>query len=335
MKIFGKRKSKPANEGTDQASKAASAEQDVAAPEAAEADDNINIPSYFSNVDANSEPKKKKPKKNPSNEINGEEMETLLNMDYEKLNSKQRRLVRRYKERSGDDDHDDVVVDGKKSVDVDNSAVGGGDVVETEGEEVNIDGKVETIHKKAEPKTSMTDTTEPDKSTAMNDNEKELLTKLEGLNSKQRRQFLRQLRNDNPNNVDIDKLEEEAKRIAERNIQESKDTERQSQTPKKEEAKQIDTTKPPSSSSSSSKKKKKPKDLSHLTPEEIARREKQRQMQIEAAERRARGEDLNNGHRHPLNSERRRANRRKPARKAQSNARKEFNSVGFQMRKSG
>ena len=328
MKIFGKRKSKPADEGTDNASTATSSEQAAAVPTtaAAEAADNVNIPSYFSS-DVNEPKKKKKPKKNPSNEINGEEMETLLKMDYEQLNSKQRRLVRRYKERSGDDV---AAADAEKTVDADNSADVGSELVEKENKEANNVGTNETMQKTVEIKPSQSDKTEPDKSTAMNTDEKELLAKLEGLNSKQRRQFLRQLRNDNPNNIDIEKLEEEAKRIAERNIQDSKDTERQSQTPKKEEPKQVD-----SKPSSSNKKKKKPKDLSHLTPEEIARREKQRQMQIEAAERRARGEDLNHGHRHPLNSERRRANRRKPARKSQSNVRKEFNSVGYQMRKSG
>jgi len=59
------------------------------------------------------------------------------------------------------------------------------------------------------------------------------------------------------------------------------------------------------------KKKTKMKDLSHLPPEERARREEQRKMQQEAAERRQAGEVLT---RHPLNSERRRANRRKPGR---------------------
>lgn len=63
-------------------------------------------------------------------------------------------------------------------------------------------------------------------------------------------------------------------------------------------------------------KKKKRKDFSHLPPEERARREKQRQMQQEARKRRE--EELEEtgtlSTRHPLNSERRRANRRKPGR---------------------
>jgi hypothetical protein len=70
---------------------------------------------------------------------------------------------------------------------------------------------------------------------------------------------------------------------------------------------------------------KKKQNWSHLPDEERVRREKQRQMQKEAAERRAmnlraaaegsNGIDCNsNSKRHPLNSERRRANRRKPKR---------------------
>ena len=64
-------------------------------------------------------------------------------------------------------------------------------------------------------------------------------------------------------------------------------------------------------------------------------------MQIEAAERRAAGlVDMN---RHPLNSERRRANRRKPGRAALiAKAKREkvaeranFNAYGYHMRKGG
>ena len=77
-----------------------------------------------------------------------------------------------------------------------------------------------------------------------------------------------------------------------------------------------------------------------MPPEERARREKQREMQKEAAERRASGEVLT---RHPLNSERRRANRRKPGKagkyalykkqmkEKQENV-KEFNAGGYHMR---
>lgn len=62
----------------------------------------------------------------------------------------------------------------------------------------------------------------------------------------------------------------------------------------------------------SKKKRKKEVDWSNLPPEERLRREEQRKKQIEAAERRVRGEDKTPGYKHPLNSERRRANKRKP-----------------------
>ena len=60
------------------------------------------------------------------------------------------------------------------------------------------------------------------------------------------------------------------------------------------------------------------KDWSLLSKEERDRREKQRQMQKEAAERRKQLDEMDNTtnsiKRHPLNSERRRANKRKPGR---------------------
>jgi hypothetical protein len=61
------------------------------------------------------------------------------------------------------------------------------------------------------------------------------------------------------------------------------------------------------------------KDWSHLSSEERQRREHQRQKQREAEERRKAPMESGTGmtsHRHPLNSERRRANRRKPSGKA-------------------
>ena len=60
------------------------------------------------------------------------------------------------------------------------------------------------------------------------------------------------------------------------------------------------------------KKRQKVVDWSKLPPEERLRREEQRRLQKEAAERQARGEDKTPGYKHPLNSQRRRANRRKP-----------------------
>lgn len=60
------------------------------------------------------------------------------------------------------------------------------------------------------------------------------------------------------------------------------------------------------------KQKKNGSDWSSLPAEERLRREEQRTKQLEAAQRRARGEAIAPGHKRPLNSARRRANRRKP-----------------------
>lgn len=67
-----------------------------------------------------------------------------------------------------------------------------------------------------------------------------------------------------------------------------------------------------SGENSSKKKRKKEFDWSSLPAEERLRREEQRRKQQEAADLRARGEDKTPGYKHPLNSERRRANKRKP-----------------------
>ena len=81
--------------------------------------------------------------------------------------------------------------------------------------------------------------------------------------------------------------------------------------------------------------------LADLPPDERKRREDQRRMQKEAAERREAG--LVDPNRHPLNSERRRANRRKPskaaliaqAKKEKMAERGQFNANGYHMRKGG
>lgn len=80
-------------------------------------------------------------------------------------------------------------------------------------------------------------------------------------------------------------------------------------------------------------------DPSALTPEEAGRREKQRRIQRETAEARARAaeEGLKEGkqYAHPLNSERRRANRRKRkmAEEKRVSNRSQQNKEGFMMRK--
>ena len=141
--------------------------------------------------------------------------------------------------------------------------------------------------------------------------------------------------------------EDEAKKIAEQN---RKEQEEQSKTRKRD----VDEEKKKNSSdgnadqqdgSTGKKKGKKRKvDWSTLPPGERARREKQREMQQEAKRRREAGEVDET--RHPLNSERRRANRRKPGRagkiaalvRAERAKKKEgvlasYNASGYMMRK--
>ena len=84
-------------------------------------------------------------------------------------------------------------------------------------------------------------------------------------------------------------------------------------------------------------------DWSSLPPDEFLRREEQRRKQKEAAERRASTDDsknTNNNFRHPLNSERRRANRRKPkwsSRRIESSGinigKVDHNTSGYQARR--
>jgi len=86
---------------------------------------------------------------------------------------------------------------------------------------------------------------------------------------------------------------------------------------------------------------------STLSKEEADRREEQRRKQKEAAERRAAGQDaMGPGFKHPLNSERRRANRRKPGKagkiararkekREQSIEKKSSNHTGYMIRKGG
>jgi hypothetical protein len=91
-------------------------------------------------------------------------------------------------------------------------------------------------------------------------------------------------------------------------------------------------------SDSPNKGKKRKADWSNLPPEERVRREEQRKNQQEAAARRAAGELPASKFRHPLNSERRRANRRKPKwerpeAKTGGGPANEHNFSGFHMRK--
>ncbi len=165
--------------------------------------------------------------------------------------------------------------------------------------------------------------------------EEEVAEQLKGLNSKERRKLLRKLASEYDESF-LEKVTEVSKQIAEENVSKQSEEQQKAESSKRK----LDESAANASQPDTSKKTKKEKDFSHLPPEERARREKQREMQKAAAARRAAGEVLT---RHPLNSERRRANRRKPGRagkiaimkkemKEKQQNLKMFNASGYTMR---
>lgn len=282
------------------------------------------VSSYFSQ---NNHSKKGKKSSNAGNP----DIEKLLSMDPSTLNSKQKRILRRYHEREG---------------------------LRQEKEKVQ-EQEIE------QPQTSVS---EPSHSTQSQNKEKsqtkipindinkhsstvnieEVEEKLHGMNSKERRKFLRELALDDSEHSQmvLAKAQEIAKTIAEKNeakhtvIKEIVKKEAIQGSEKQSEKKDLVTT-TDGSTTSTKKRKRKLVDLSHLPPEERERRERQRQMQQEARIRRENGEE--DMSRHPLNSERRRANRRKPGKtgkiaqyikekKQKQQALNEYNAGGYYIR---
>lgn len=133
------------------------------------------------------------------------------------------------------------------------------------------------------------------------DPEHEVYKLLEKLNSKMKRTLSRKL--DRQGAMVLDEVHNEAKKIIGGTADEKES--------KKRDSSALET-KSGAEESQSNKKSKKDIDWSKLSAEERLRREEQRRKQKEAVERRAKGEDKTPGYKHPLNSERRRANRRKP-----------------------
>ena len=186
----------------------------------------------------------------------------------------------------------------------------------------------------------------------------EILAKLEGLNSKDRRKLLRQLKTSSGGTIDesvIAAAEEKAHNVAERNEREAANNNNNNSNktiavkksmgkpPKKRKSGDAKASAIPivDSSKVTKKRRKKgpPVNLNDLSPEERKRRDEQRISQQQAAERRVAG--LIDPDRHPLNSEQRRANRRKPgraaliaqAKKEQQAEKGKFNAFGYKKRK--
>ena len=182
----------------------------------------------------------------------------------------------------------------------------------------------------------------------------EILAKLEGLNSKDRRKLLRQLKTSSGGTIDesvIAAAEEKAHNVAERNEREAANNNNNNSNktiavkksmdkpPKKRKSGDAKASAIPIVDSSKVTKRGPPVNPNDLSPEERKRRDEQHISQQQAAERRVAG--LIDPDRHPLNSERRRANRRKPgraaliaqAKKEQQAEKGKFNAFCYKKRK--
>jgi hypothetical protein len=334
-------------------------------------------------------------------------VEELLKKDSSEWNAKEKRMVKRYRDRkakeAGDDDDDDddegiadtssiIVEEGKEKKennDDDDDNISGDDGSDDDSDSDNSDRddddkddsdsssdddesevskeekkseteKVEPknnditkeLPKKHDPPTlekqeTSTDVSkekvdDDDKKDNDNDND-EMINKdhaiwglLDKLNSKQKRTYSRQLKR--LGRSVLDEVEKEVNKILDEMII-AENLKRDQTEAASTDNKDVPSTSENQTENLEQQKKKRKKDIewNKLTVEERFRREEQRKKQQEAAERRARGEAIAPGHKRPLNSERRRANRRKPkwVSKPSSQDIEKFdhNSSGFSHRK--
>lgn len=245
----------------------------------------------------------------------------LLKKDPSELNSKQRRMVKRYQDRidsgSADnkpatDENADVEIQKEKEVrekEIDQNENEEKDIENSENEEESI-AKPSVDNPGQLSDTAPIETESADSTNNQLDSsevdEQKVRTLLEMLNSKNKRKLTRQLEREG--NSSLKSIHEEALRL----IEEVKASKPDEDPKEKSGAGDTENT---DKGNAKSKKRKRSKsvDWSALPAEERLRREEQRRLQKEAAERRARdGHQPNKKHKHPLNSERRRANRRKP-----------------------
>ena len=263
----------------------------------------------------------------------------LLKMDPSKLNAKQRRMLKRHEERGKTDktadaatdevekEKDGATVEDSKNEKEESTEDSGSDSDGSDADEDNnssssdssddeneesapsTDKKAEKTEEKqnekeeekndttiAETKTDATEEKSSSKSGGALDID-EVKKMLESLNSKQRRKLTRRLEREG--DTALEEVRAEAVKLL-------AEGEKNPATPAAAAAaakKETPTKK---------RKRGKPVDLSSMTPEERMRREDQRRKQKEAEERRNLPGYSNKKHKHPLNSERRRANRRKP-----------------------
>ncbi|ACI65217.1 predicted protein [Phaeodactylum tricornutum CCAP 1055/1] len=262
------------------------------------------------------------------------QVEELLIQDPSTWNAKQRRMINRYQDRKATEATETLTgaTDGealiKETIDR-NEAKRQSKVSSDDGIRLPDEGNDEAVSESKELGDLDIESTGDDNTGATNikdenngvDDELQLL--LDKINSKQRRKISRSVERGELSPADAKK---EAQTVLAESI--PKEASRPSQD--------IDLDKPEPHADGSPKKKRRRKggeiDLSKLSPEERLRREDQRRRQQEAADRAARAPS---GHSHPLNSERRRANRRKPkwSRKQAVAVGNEHDSSGYHMRR--
>lgn len=260
-------------------------------------------------------------------------VEELLQQDPTSWNAKQRRLVKRYQDRkqresalatdgSGvptEESQKEIVqgaADSKESGNDDDSSSSDSENDESEGGDPSPEGNPPPGE--GDPSTAEAtkigseahDETNPLNPTTDN----ELKEMLDKLNSKQRRKLMRLLERDG----DIEAVRTEVTSLLAGGIHKSDETATSDLPPPKKKRRKGG---------------KELADLSKLPPDERMRREEQRRLQQEAAEARKSG-DASSKFKHALNSERRRANRRKPKWESKSQtAPNEHDSSGYHMRK--
>ena len=318
VKLFAKRKKKVA--GGDAAGGAAAADQSSSDPPKKEEVETRQLSYFDKNFRPGSSFADKDSSKGSGKDAD-EEVQRLLAMEPSELNSKQRRILKRYRARSNisdeaeeADNNKDVETKAAKDIAKPNEVDEIDEVKESEVKPEQNSGE-ESSEKEGDTEfKGSDDKTNEDEGAA--DDGKSLAEQLKGLNSKERRKLLRKLRRDDPEKIAesgaLAEAEDEAKKIAEQNRKEQEEQSKKRKREVDEEKNAANGNGDQQAGTEKKKGKKNKVDWSTLPPEERARREKQREMQQEAKRRREAGEVDET--RHPLNSERRRANRRKPGR---------------------
>jgi len=275
-------------------------------------------------------------------------LQELLEKDVKALNAKERRLVKRYHERRAEEKpkgeksiESPSSFHGEKSIESPCSfhehekekeykrAQNGSDFPEAElSAKDGVSAGSDALDQKIEPTAEETKISEGEKvndgvvekiSVNFDTNERkgfqEFEELLQKLNSKQRRKLTRELEQTG----NVEGIRQKLHELLELKVSEYAAP--QAESNKKRSVSTCDETTTMMESAGKrhlSKKRRKMVNENDLSAEERLRREEQRRLQKEAAERRSAGGDdpasspAGKRHRHPLNSERRRANRRKP-----------------------